>query len=327
MGNRKLAKFIIDMFNKHYNYNIEEFKSVNNDIEFWGMSNIAGEVKNYVVFLDEDNLNNLDISFIHNNHPYSVRIIRVLMVDSSKKDSNWHLMAEGFESDLIVLDEKDKRVLYYSPYNENLAIQIDHVLDYKKKLDHEKRINRSSKITIALILINVIMYAITAFFSGDILDSDVRVLIYLGANENTLVSNGEYYRLFTSMFLHGGLLHLVLNMYALNALGPAVERAYGKVKYLLIYLIGGIIASISSYLFSGGVSIGASGAIFALLGAVLVLALKTTTKGGKEMLRSILSVVAINMFVGFALPNIDNFAHIGGLIGGSVVALVLFKNR
>ncbi|QGU96857.1 rhomboid family intramembrane serine protease [Clostridium bovifaecis] len=313
------------MFNKYYNYSIEEFKTLDNSKEIWGMSNTIGEVKNYVVFLEEDNINNLDISFIHNNYPYNVRIIRVLMVDSSKRNSNWHLMAEGFESDLIVLDEKDKKVLYYSPYNETLAAQIDHVLDYKKKLDHEKRINRSSKITIALILINIIMYAITAFFSGNILDSDVRVLIYLGANENTLISSGEYYRLFTSMFLHGGLLHLVLNMYALNALGPAVERAYGKVKYLIIYLIGGIIASISSYLFSGGVSIGASGAIFALLGAVLVLALKARTRGGKEMLKNILSVVAINVFIGFALPNIDNFAHIGGLVGGSIISWALAK--
>ncbi|WP_415874185.1 rhomboid family intramembrane serine protease [Clostridium sp.] len=324
MRKDELTKFIIDMFNRYYNYNIQEFKAIDSSKKFWGMSAVIGDIKSYVVFLDENNLNNLDMKFIHDENAHNIRITKVLMVDSAKGDGNWHFAAESFEDNLIVVDEKKKKVLYSSLYSENLSAQIEHVLDYKRALDSENRKRKSSKITIALIVINVIMYGITAFLSGNILDSDVRVLLYLGANESSLVSSGEYYRLFVSMFLHGGLLHLVLNMYALNALGPAVERAYGKIKYIIIYIFGGLAASISSCLFSNGVSIGASGAIFALLGAVLVLALKSKSRGSRMMLKEILSVVGINIFIGIALPNIDNFAHIGGLIGGSLISFFLF---
>lgn len=327
MRKDELTRFIIDMFNRYYNYNIQEFKARDSGKEFWGMSTVIGDTKSYVVFLDENNLNNLDMEFIHDEDAHNIVITRVLMVDSTKSDSRWYLAAEGFEGNLIVVDEKKKKVVYSSLYSENLSAQIEHILEYKRTLDSGNRKRKSSKITIVLIAINVIMYGIIAFLSGNILDSDIRVLLYLGANESSLVSAGEYYRLFVSMFLHGGLLHLVLNMYALNVLGPAVEKAYGKIKYIIIYTLGGLVASISSYLFSNGVSIGASGAIFALLGAVLVFALKSKRRDKRMILKEILSVVGINIFIGISLPNIDNFAHIGGLIGGSLISFLLFKRK
>ncbi|WP_052112994.1 rhomboid family intramembrane serine protease [Clostridium novyi] len=183
----------------------------------------------------------------------------------------------------------------------------------------------TSKVTFILITINVIAYIITAILSQNILDSDIRVLLFLGANENTLVSSGQYYRLITCMFLHGGLLHLVLNMYALEAIGPIVERIYGKMKYIIIYLGGGLISSLSSYVFSSGVSIGASGAIFALLGAMFILTIKMRDVVGRGVIKNIVSVIGINIFIGLAVPNIDNFAHLGGLLGGIILAIILSK--
>lgn len=183
----------------------------------------------------------------------------------------------------------------------------------------------TSRVTFILITINVIMYIITAILSQNILDSDIRVLLFLGANENTLVSSGQYYRLLTCMFLHGGLIHLLLNMYALEVIGPTIERVYGKVKYIIIYFIGGLISSLSSYIFSSGISIGASGAIFALLGAMLILTVKMRDIVGSSAIKSIVSVIGINIFIGIAIPNIDNFAHLGGLLGGIILAIILNK--
>lgn len=189
-----------------------------------------------------------------------------------------------------------------------------------------KKEYKKSIITIALISVNVIMYIITAILSGDIMDSDIRVLIFLGAKVNELICSGEYYRLITAMFLHGGLMHLLLNMYALNALGPFVEKVYGSAKYVIIYFVAGIVSSIFSYMFSEGISIGASGAIFGLFGAVLIFSLKMKDRVGKGMLKNIVSVIGINIFIGISIPNIDNLAHLGGLVGGILISL-MFKNK
>jgi rhomboid protease GluP len=111
-------------------------------------------------------------------------------------------------------------------------------------------------------------------------------------------------------------------MYALYSIGPLVERVYGKAKYLVIYFISGIISSVFSFIFSNGVSIGASGAIFGLLGTTLVFAVTMRKNIGKGFLRNITSVIIINLFIGFTMSNIDNFGHLGGLLGGSISALV-----
>ncbi|ABK60459.1 rhomboid family protein [Clostridium novyi] len=186
-----------------------------------------------------------------------------------------------------------------------------------------KYIKDTSRVTFILIIINVIMYIITAILSQNILDSDIRVLLFLGANENTLVSNGEYYRLFTCMFLHGGLIHLLANMYALGAIGPIVERIYGKVKYIIIYLVGGIISSIASHFFLRGVSIGASGAIFALLGVMLIITIERKDIVGNGVIKDIVFIIVINIFIGLSSNDIDNFAHLGGLLGGVILANIL----
>lgn len=320
-----LVKFIISTFNKYYNYNIEEFKSIDNKKEFWGMSSFIDGVKNCAVFIYEEDFNNVDLSF--ELEGYGTKLIKVLLVDMSNENSNWHYLIQNSQSDTIVLDENNERVIYSSFENEILASKIDNVLEYKKSIDMENKSIKSSKITNVLIALNVIMYIITALLSGNIVDSDVRVLLVLGANERDLVFAGQYFRLITSMFLHGGIVHLLVNMYSLNAIGPAIEKIYGKYKYISIYFFGGIISSIFSCIFTRGVSIGASGAIFALLGAILIVAVKTKDTYGKGMLKEILSVVILNIVIGLSTPNIDNFAHIGGLLGGSFLAAVLYKKE
>jgi rhomboid protease GluP len=151
---------------------------------------------------------------------------------------------------------------------------------------------------------------------------DLRVLATFGAKINELVAAGQTWRLFTAMFLHIGVIHLLFNLYALNALGPLVEGYFGHVRFAAIYLIGGLFGSLASYAFSPAPSAGASGAIFALAGSTTIYFLRYRDNfgaRGRAILYNMLVVVAINLVFGLAQPGIDNWGHIGGLVGGVLV--------
>ena len=113
-------------------------------------------------------------------------------------------------------------------------------------------------------------------------------------------------------------------MYALKIIGSEVEYVYGKVKYIFIYLISALGGSIFSYLFNAdSISVGASGAIFGLLGAMIVFGIRHKNKIGKAYIMNLFKVLLINIFIGVTLSNIDNGAHIGGLIFGGTSALLI----
>jgi membrane associated rhomboid family serine protease len=134
------------------------------------------------------------------------------------------------------------------------------------------------------------------------------------------VAHGEYWRLLTAAFLHGSVLHIALNMYALYLFGPAVEAALGRARFLALYLASALGGSALSYFFSDPrtPSLGASGAIFGLLGAFLVL----NRKLGRDS-SSVLVLIVINLAFGFIAPNIDWRAHIGGMITGALCAAAI----
>lgn len=121
-------------------------------------------------------------------------------------------------------------------------------------------------------------------------------------------------------------MHIFFNMYSLKIIGPEVQFVYGKVKYLIIYLVSIIGSSIFSYLFnSNSVSVGASGAIFGLLGAMIIFAYNNRRKIGKNYIKGLIKVVIINMIIGVTLSNIDNSAHLGGLISGIIISYIFLK--
>ena len=153
---------------------------------------------------------------------------------------------------------------------------------------------------------------------------DTFTLINFGANYDTLIKSGEYYRLITSMFLHIGVIHLICNMYSLYIIGKEVESLFGKWKFLIIYILSGICGSILSLAFySNTVSAGASGAIFGLLGALLYFGYYYRTYLGVAMKSSVLPVIIVNLVIGFLNPSIDNAAHIGGLVAGILLTMLL----
>ncbi len=153
-------------------------------------------------------------------------------------------------------------------------------------------------------------------------------LLIFGAKDNQgIKQRGEYYRFLTSMFLHSGILHIGFNAWALYALGPECERIYGTARFLTIYFIAGLAGGVASYALSAAPAVGASGAIFGLIGTLAVFYyLSRQLLGGaaRQQLGSLITVIMINLFIGFSSGGlIDNFAHLGGLTGGALLGWLM----
>nr|AIY60683.1 rhomboid protein Phaam_RBL10 [Phalaenopsis amabilis] len=144
-------------------------------------------------------------------------------------------------------------------------------------------------------------------------------LLLWGAKVNTLIDKGQLWRLLTSSFLHANIGHLMVNCYSLNSIGPTVEQLSGPRRFLAIYVISAIASSLMSYHLCQSPAVGASGAIFGLVGSfsVFVLRHRSIFGGGKDELQQIAHVIAINMVIGLLSRGIDNWGHLGGFLGGA----------
>ncbi|MBE3570727.1 MAG: rhomboid family intramembrane serine protease [Bacillales bacterium] len=149
-------------------------------------------------------------------------------------------------------------------------------------------------------------------------------LIRFGAKFNPLILNGEWWRFFTPIFLHIGLLHLLMNTMALYYLGTMVEKIFGRWRFLWIYLFSGFLGSVASFVFTPNLSAGASGAIFGCFGALLFFGFVNRSLFFRTMGMNMIVVIIINLIFGFTVPGIDNSGHIGGLIGGFLAAGVSY---
>jgi rhomboid protease GluP len=179
-------------------------------------------------------------------------------------------------------------------------------------------------VTWLLIASNVIVWLLMEINGGS---EHSRTLIIFGAKVNALINDGEWWRLVTSMFLHIGIIHLAVNCFSLYNVGSLLERFIGSVRFAVIYLLAGICGSLASYWFSPlTISAGASGAIFGLLGAVGVfffLHRKLFGAAANRLLTNIAVVALLNLSLGASLSGIDNYAHLGGLMGGLAVSVLL----
>lgn len=186
--------------------------------------------------------------------------------------------------------------------------------------------------TYVLLTINILVFAAMTLFGlavglGLNGTQNTAVLLIFGAMNNQRIAQGEFYRLFASMFIHIGLIHLMFNSYALYVVGRDVESLYGASRFLVIYFLSGLGGSLASYVFGGaGLSAGASGAIFGLIGceiAYFYLHRNAFGHRGQQQLRSLLMVAGINLVLGFTIPGINNLAHMGGLVFGFALGWIL----
>jgi len=220
------------------------------------------------------------------------------IVEKTKRDE------EGLEYFIKVTDNINKQ-------NESKSKIAEKIFSFKKPI-----------ITYSIIFICVLVFILMYVLGNG--STDNYTLLLFGANLDALTKNGDYYRLLTSMFLHIGIMHLLCNMYSLYIIGKEVENVFGKWKYLVIYILSGIAGSILSLAFNHNtICAGASGAIFGLLGALLYFGYYYRPYLGATLTRTIIPVIAINLIIGFLDSGIDNSAHIGGLVGGLLVAMAV----
>lgn len=237
---------------------------------------------------------------------------------SKEKDINNPKLTSIFPNIVEKTTRKEDGIEYFVKVTDNINKTnekrnrvAEKIFSYKKPI-----------ITYAIMIICIILFIMMYIFGNG--SESTNTLINFGANYDVLTKSGEYYRLFTCMFLHIGIMHLICNMYSLYVIGKEVEGLFGKWKYLLIYLLSGICGSMLSLAFSyNTVSAGASGAIFGLLGALLYFGYYYRTYLGAVMRTSIIPVILFNLVIGFLSSGIDNAAHIGGLVGGILIAMAV----
>ena len=209
--------------------------------------------------------------------------------------NNMKYTEDGFQLFVKITDDINNK-------NRKDAMETDKILEPKKPF-----------VTIIILGIISLVYLYSLVSGGDYL------IYYFGLNK-VLVQNGEVYRLLTGAFVHIDLLHFLCNAYALFMIGSMVEGYFGRWKYTVIYLVSLLSASLLSIAMFDGFSIGASGAIFGLLGSLLYFGYHYRVYFGNVILKRIIPVIVLNLAIGFTVSNIDNFAHIGGLIGGFLIS-------
>ena len=206
----------------------------------------------------------------------------------------------------------------YSESGVELFIKITNDINEHNRKDATRLENvfksKVPYVTYALIAINIIMYVVPFLFGKG------NMFIEMFCTHGPSVRAGQYYRLFTGILLHGSLIHLGCNCYSLYVIGTQVESFLGKFKFLVIYLFSGLMGSLFSISFNGNVaSIGASGAIFGLMGALAYFGYYYRVYFGNILKSQIIPLIILNLGLGFMVTGIDNFAHIGGLLGGIFV--------
>lgn len=214
-----------------------------------------------------------------------------------------------------------KNKLKFTEKGLELFIKITNDINQKNKVnaDQAKEVFEHKKpvVTTILVLLNILIYVLSIFFG------EYENVINTFCTYGPLIRLGEYYRLITGIFLHGNILHLLFNCYALWIIGNQIESFMGKSKYLIIYLFSGFMGSLFSITFSNYASIGASGAIFGLLGSMLYFGYHYRVYLGNVIKSQIIPLIIFNLIFGFVLSGVDNFAHIGGLIGGALITVAL----
>ena len=239
-----------------------------------------------------------------------------------------------FNSEIVKSFPSIKNELLETDDGLELIINVTNDINEKTEKENEKFNDVFSPkriiFTNIISLICILMYVIVGVYGNNFFNFDANVLAKFGANNILLVKNGEIYRLLTCAFLHVGLIHLVVNMYSLRVIGPSVEGLIGKGKFVFIYLISAISASLMSLVFvdSNIVSVGASGAIFGLMGALLYFGYHYRLYLNDAIKTQIIPVILFNLVIGFMMPGIDIVAHIGGLIGGYLSTMAIgIKNK
>ncbi|MBR2840441.1 MAG: rhomboid family intramembrane serine protease [Bacilli bacterium] len=281
-----------------YIHNDEQFKfdllKTKNLVKSIKRKTLSFKLKTMSIFLNLGDNVNID--------NYKDSNIKFASINATEDLNNYRFVIDSFPDITKDTNFKEK----------GLELFIKITEDINKKNEEESRINeeifkpKKPIVTYALIGINVAVFLLSLIYN---------ILPMFAVNRYSIL-NGEYYRLITGIFLHAGVLHLVCNCYSLYVIGMQLESFLGKLRFAVVYLLSGLAGSLLSIFFSNSYSVGASGAIFGLLGSLLYFGYHYRVYLDSVVKSQIIPLILLNLGIGFMIPGIDNSAHIGGLIGG-----------
>lgn len=304
------AKYKIVRINSNYIHNEEQFKT-----DIFKIKNVMRQIKRKTVSLSMNTFNifldvNENVKLEDDKH-----IKSIIIKDVSNKETNKiEKFFPGIENKLL----KDTKGL-------DLIINVTE--DINAKTEKNNRIYEATFKPKKIIVTYLLMaFCVFMFFLSFMIGKgtlDAYTLYRLGAVSSGAIQSGQIWRLLSGTFLHAGLIHLLVNIYSLCVIGMQLENFVGKKKFLTIYLISAISGSLMSSIFSTTISVGASGAIFGLLGSMLYFGYHYRLYLGNVLRAQIIPLILMNLFLGFMISGIDNAAHIGGLIGGYLTTMAL----
>lgn len=309
-------------------FNLEEIKSNSNTI--WCATKMQNNICiAFAFFFDiSDKYQEQVVVNTLNSRDVKYNLFSVYLTENSMDNNfyNNNYYAGNVRVNRIILNPITNNILYADESYVNIAniiIQINNQNNIQK--NNKKNINgHNTYVTYILIGVNILLYIISAIKAGNFFDIDIMTLYSMGGKFAYNIYHGEAWRLVTAMFLHGGITHILFNMYSLYILGTQIEVIFGKVKYLIIYFISGIAANILSCIIAPNtLSIGASGAIFGLLGALASVIFINRKRMSKGAVTNLIVVILLNVYIGFTGQSIDNAAHIGGLVAGILVSFII----
>lgn len=295
--------------NSNYIHNKEQYR-----FDIFKINNIAKQIKKKTLSL-KVNVLNIFLDLNDDVKVSEVKNIDSISVKNDKELINNKLINNAFPSIKTgLIDDKD---------NVDLLINVTNDINEKTAKDNKvyESVFKPKKIIVTNVIITlcVLVYILQLFNPK---------LLYLGANISDFVKMGEVYRVITCTFIHAGIIHLLCNMYSLYIIGSQLETFIGKARFIFVYIISAISGSLMSLIFTTGASVGASGAIFGLLGSLLYFGYHYRIYLGSVLKNQIIPIIILNILLGFMLPGVDNAAHIGGLIGGYLATVsVGIKNK
>lgn len=308
------AEYRIIRINTNYIHNDEQL-----DFDLFKIKNVVKQIKRKTLSFKMKTLNILiDVgNNVHKKNGDKIDCIFINSQNGIEKSKRINSLYPELKNNLIDTDD-----------NIDFLIQVTHDINVKTAKESQEFESVFSKkpitITYILMAINILIFLV-----GNIgyYTKSFDLFSFLALNRLD-VSQGEIYRLLTSAFTHMDIFHISMNMYALYIIGSQIETFIGKWKYLTIYLISGITGSLLSCVVNTGWSLGASGAIFGLMGALLYFGYHYRLYLDNILKTQIIPLIMINLAIGFIVPSIDNAAHIGGLVGGLFATMAVgVKNK
>ncbi|PYG86873.1 rhomboid protease GluP [Ruminiclostridium sufflavum DSM 19573] len=253
------------------------------------------------------------------------KFLKGISVYISSKSVRKHFNEPAFDAYIV---RSVKKFFSKGLEQKETSVEDIHKLLEKRKKDFEIQLKAKTPwVTYGLIAANVLVWLALRLLSLKTGETYGNLLVPYGAKVNSLIMEGQYWRFISAMFLHSNEVHLLLNCFSLYLLGTQVEKLFGHIKMTAVYFAAGLMGSVASFAFSPNASVGASGAIFGLMGAMLFFAIKRPSLMKSSFGANLVTILVVNLVYGFMNAGIDNSAHLGGLVGGFLTTGVVYASK